>query len=326
MLPGHHAARAVWRSVVAQLATEVSVLQVLAVSKSYGRLQAVDGISLCVEKGTCYGLLGPNGAGKTTLISMIAGTMEADSGEVRVGGELLNPSNLEAKRQLGYVPQELALYEDLSAVDNLRFFGGLYGLHGEHLAERCRWTLALAGLEDRRKHLVRTYSGGMKRRLNIAAALLHNPELLILDEPTVGVDPQSRNQIFESLEQLRLEGKTLLYTTHYMEEVERLCQRVGIIDHGKLIAEDTISGLKRLVDRGSAVRIELEAPFEGSLAGVSASVLDNVLTVQLKDVNGELPGLLAEVVRQGSTIVSVSTERPTLEEVFLNLTGRTLRD
>jgi ABC-2 type transport system ATP-binding protein len=217
------------------------MLQVDRLSKRYGDRVAVDAISFSVAQGETVGLLGPNGAGKTTAIAMISGISRPDGGEVSLGGVSLARNANALKRRVGLVPQDLALYEELSAWANLELFGGLYGLGATELKPRAEAALALVGLDDRRGDRVKTFSGGMKRRLNIAGALLHEPDLILLDEPTVGVDPQSRNAIFDNLEELKRRGKTLLYTTHYMEEAERLCDRVLILDHGMLLADDTVA-------------------------------------------------------------------------------------
>ena len=214
--------------------------------KKYGDLQAVAGISLTVQPGQIVGLLGPNGAGKTTTVSMLTGLTAPDRGTVIVDGITLTETANDAKRKLGLVPQEIALYEELGAEANLRLVGALYGIEGKLLDERVNAALALVGLADRARDKPSKFSGGMKRRLNIACALVHDPDVLLLDEPTVGVDPQSRNAIFENLETLRDRGKALLYTTHYMEEAERLCDRIVIIDHGKVVASDTRENLLKL--------------------------------------------------------------------------------
>jgi ABC-2 type transport system ATP-binding protein len=213
--------------------------------RSFGTLVAVDDVSLRLENGETLGLLGPNGAGKTTTVSMLCGLITPDRGEVKIDGRALGGDTDPGKRKIGLVPQDLALYEELSARDNLKFFGALYGLAGTALEQALASALQLVGLEDRAKDAVKVFSGGMKRRLNLAAGLLHNPDILLLDEPTVGVDPQSRNAIFDNLEQLKSQGKALLYTTHYMEEAQRLADRIVIIDHGKVIATDTVAGLTR---------------------------------------------------------------------------------
>jgi len=229
--------------------------------KSFGRLVAVDDVSFTLERGQLVGLLGPNGAGKTTTVSLIAGLVAPDKGEVLVAGERLNGDADPKKRQIGLVPQEIALYDELSARANLRFFGALYSLSGAALENAIASAMELVGLADRLNDRVATYSGGMKRRLNLAAGLLHDPDVLLLDEPTVGVDPQSRNAIFENLETLKRRGKALLYTTHYMEEVERLADRIVVMDHGKVIAEDTLDGLQSSVAMSGGQRATLEAVF-----------------------------------------------------------------
>jgi ABC-2 type transport system ATP-binding protein len=220
------------------------MLEVSHLKKTFGDLKAVDDVSFSVKPGELVGLLGPNGAGKTTTVSMISAMLRPDSGEVRIDGVVVDGDTNPVKRRIGLVPQDIALYDDLSARENLRFFGSLYDIGRDELDEAIRARLMLVGLADRAKDRVVNFSGGMKRRLNLAAGLLHDPDVLLLDEPTVGVDPQSRNAIFENLETLKKQGKALLYTTHYMEEVERLADRVVIIDHGKSIADDSVSGLR----------------------------------------------------------------------------------
>jgi ABC-2 type transport system ATP-binding protein len=223
------------------------MLHVNHLRKTFGKLVAVDDVSFTVDRGQLVGLLGPNGAGKTTTVSMIAALVTPEKGEVLVGGARLAGDTDPKKRKIGLVPQDLALYDELSARANLRFFGALYGLSGAALDKAIGATMDLVGLADRLTDLVKTYSGGMKRRLNLAAGLLHDPDILLLDEPTVGVDPQSRNAIFENLELLKSRGKALLYTTHYMEEVERLADRIVVVDHGRVIADDTLAGLQSRV-------------------------------------------------------------------------------
>lgn len=279
-------------------------LSLRQITKRYGTLAAVDGLSLEVARGEIFGLLGPNGAGKTTLIHCAIGLLEPDGGEVLVGGE--NPREPQVRARMGIAPQVLSLYELLTAEENLSFFGEIYGLRGHHLSERVTSALEFVGLENRRRDAVKTYSGGMRRRLNLAAALVHDPEILLFDEPTVGVDPQSRNSIFDNILALKREGRTIIYTTHYMEEAERLCDRVGIMDHGRLLALDTVKGL--LAAQGGLPRLVVETD------GREIEVLS--------------PNPLAELNRLASTapIERFRLEQPTLENVFLNLTGRTLRD
>jgi ABC-2 type transport system ATP-binding protein len=237
------------------------VLTVEHLHKTFGPLVAVDDVSLSLEPGTLLGLLGPNGAGKTTTVSMIAGLTAPDAGAVLIGGARLSDDTDPKKRRIGLVPQDLALYDELSARANLKFFGALYSLSGRALNAAIARTLELVGLADRDRDLVKTFSGGMKRRLNLAAGLLHDPDVLLLDEPTVGVDPQSRNAIFDNLETLKRQGKALLYTTHYMEEVERLADRIIVIDRGRVIADDTLAGLYAQVPPLAGERASLESVF-----------------------------------------------------------------
>jgi ABC-2 type transport system ATP-binding protein len=246
------------------LRDDLLVLEVVHLTKAFGTLVAVDDVSFSVEAGRLVAVLGPNGAGKTTTVSMIAGLVAPASGEIRIDGRRVSGDTDPAKRRIGLVPQDLALYDELSARSNLRFFGALYNLAGESLHRAIRSALELVGLAERERDLVKTFSGGMKRRLNLAAGLLHDPDILLLDEPTVGVDPQSRNAIFENLALLKSRGKALLYTTHYMEEAERLADRIVIIDHGKLIADDTLAGLHALTPQAQpagAGRMTLESVF-----------------------------------------------------------------
>ncbi|HUK34203.1 MAG TPA: ABC transporter ATP-binding protein, partial [Vicinamibacterales bacterium] len=224
-----------------------SMLEVRHLKKTFGSLVAVDDVSFSVPPGRLTALLGPNGAGKTTTVSIIAGLVAPERGDVLVGGQPLAGDTDSGKRRIGIVPQDLALYDELTARDNLRFFGALYDMSGARLEEAMTTVLTLVGLADRARDRVKTFSGGMKRRLNLAAGLLHDPDILLLDEPTVGVDPQSRNAIFENLEELKRRGKALLYTTHYMEEAERLADRIVVIDRGRVVADDTLEGLHEMV-------------------------------------------------------------------------------
>ncbi|HKA88545.1 MAG TPA: ABC transporter ATP-binding protein [Haliangiales bacterium] len=308
------------------------MLEAHGLRKRFGTLVAVDDVSFSAAAGTCVGLLGPNGAGKTTTVSMVAGILRPDAGEVRIDGGAIQGDSDPRKRRLGLVPQEIALYDELTAEQNLRFFGALYDLAPEPLARAVGEALKLVGLADRGRDRVKTFSGGMKRRLNLAAATLHDPDLLILDEPTVGVDPQSRTSIFDNLEALKARGKAILYTTHYMEEAERLCDRIVIMDHGKVVANDTLRGLSARMPARRLLRVELAAPGDGWLAelgsrpGVeSASLADGVLTVGLTDLglSGEI---LAWLAGRGLAIEHVATEKADLEGIFLALTGRELRD
>jgi len=310
------------------------MLEVKALKKSYGNLVAVDGVSLRADAGETVGLLGPNGAGKTTTVSIIAGLLRPDSGEVLIEGRPLSGDTDPLKRKIGLVPQDLALFDELSARDNLAFFGALYDLDGAKAKHAMAEALDLVGLGDRAKDHVREFSGGMKRRLNLAAALLHDPQILLLDEPTVGVDPQSRNAIFDNLETLKKRGKTLIYTTHYMEEAERLCDRMIIIDHGKVVANDTLHGLFRLLPVTNLLAIELENSSDGLSADQLQSLPDvqsvelraGILKVGLRDLSAGAPAILQWLVAHGHPYRHVVSERADLETVFLTLTGRSLRD
>jgi ABC-2 type transport system ATP-binding protein len=302
--------------------------------RRFGQRLAVDGVGFRVDPGETYGLLGPNGAGKTTTISMICGLLRRDGGEVTVAGASLDRDPGAVKAAIGYVPQDIALYPDLSGGENLRFWGRMQGLSGRELAGRVDAVLEVVGLTDRAGDKVADYSGGMQRRLNIGAGLLHRPKLLVLDEPTVGVDPQSRNAILENVEALRGEGSAVLYTTHYMEEAERLCDRVGIIDQGRLIAEGTRRELVAQI--GERDRIELAAA--GDLVGLAAAcrrTLDGVdeatvvaggLHLVAPDGRRLLPKLLELAEAAGVEVTSVEVVEPDLEAVFLHLTGKALRD
>ncbi|MFD2367500.1 ATP-binding cassette domain-containing protein [Pseudoduganella sp. GCM10020061] len=309
------------------------MLEVSHLVKSYGPRRAVDGVSFTVERGQTLGLIGPNGAGKSTTVSIICGLIAAQEGSVTFDGAPMSEGASAAKRKIGLVPQDLALYEDLSAIENLKLFAALYGLSGKRSAERAAQVLELVNLSERARERPTAYSGGMKRRLNIAAALMHEPELLILDEPTVGVDPQSRNAIFDSLEKLRAQGCSLIYTSHYMEEVERLADRIVVIDHGKVLADDTPEGLYRKLPAQAALRIELlDVPAEPLLAGLRAQQGVTSVThhgpsveVRLAHASDALP-LAGWLAHQGVQAQHFQTARTSLEEVFLNLTGRSLRD
>ena len=309
------------------------VLAVAGLVKRYGDLTSVDGVSFHIRGGETFGLLGPNGAGKTTIISMVAGLIPASAGTVSVAGRNMTPTETAAKRNIGLVPQDLAIYPDLTARENLKFFGRLQGLTGKELTRRCNEVLELIGLSNRAGELTKKYSGGMNRRLNIGIGLLHRPTLLILDEPTVGVGPQSGNSILESVEKFSVEGMAVLYTTHYMEEAERLCDRVAIIDEGRIKAEGTREQLIRLT--GGVDRIKLHG---GGNTARAADALRGLPAVQHVDSDGAglvltvsdgptaLAGIVTGAGDAGMSVTSVEIVRPDLESVFLHLTGKALRD
>jgi linearmycin/streptolysin S transport system ATP-binding protein len=302
-------------------------LKIDSLVKRFGNVIAVDGISLELCDGECLGLLGPNGAGKSTLIRAIAGRVTADSGQVAVFGSAAgSPASRAA---LGWVPQDLALYPRLTARENLSSFGRYNGLKGKKLEKAVAWGLEWAALEDRAGELTRNLSGGMKRRLNMAAGLIHQPRLVLMDEPTVGVDPQSRNRIFEMIETLRTQGMTIIYTTHYMEEAERLCDRIAIVDHGRIIALNT---REALVQNSFGSRSQVVARLEGSAEEVSAWVaarrgrlVDSTAEFTIEHP-AEIAALIEGAAAAGLELVDLSLRRPNLESVFLHLTGRELRD
>ena len=309
------------------------LLNVDGLTKSYGQRRAVDGVSFQVHAGQTVGLIGPNGAGKSTTVSMICGLLRADSGEVLIDGQRVGQGNSAVKQKIGLVPQDLAIYEELSARENLKLFGALYGLKGAKLKTRCDEVLALVNLEDRAADKPSTFSGGMKRRLNIAAGLLHDPQLLILDEPTVGVDPQSRNAIFDSLEVLKRQGRTLIYTSHYMEEVEQICTRIAIIDHGRVLASGTTEELKKMIKTGETITIEAVALTKNNLADIRSlshvfdlSYQDQTMILRCSGAKHNLIRVLNYLQEQDIPFGRVFSELPTLNDVFLEITGKELRD
>jgi ABC-2 type transport system ATP-binding protein len=310
-----------------------NILEADSLVKRFDDLTAVDGVSFTIAEGETFGLLGPNGAGKTTSISMVCGLLEPDEGAVTVVGEQMSTSSIRGRSAIGLVPQDLAIYPDLTGAENLRFFGRLYGLTGTELQSRVTEVLTVIGLADRADDRTSEYSGGMKRRLNIGIGLIHRPRLLVLDEPTVGVDPQSRNAILESVESLSREGMAVLYTTHYMEEAERLCDRVAIIDEGKIQAEGTRRELVSLVGEKDRVAISGSGNLSGAAESLRAipgvtgsSASDSRIEVLADDASSILPELLSRVAAAGATISGVGVEEPNLEAVFLHLTGKALRD
>ena len=312
---------------------ENAMLDAAHLSRAFGARLAVDDVSFHVAPGETYGLLGPNGAGKTTTIRLVCGLLSADLGEVTVAGMRMRATTTTAKAQIGYVPQDVSLYPDLTARENLSFFGRLYRLSGKTLRDRVDEVLDLIDLTGRGDDRVESFSGGMKRRLNIGASLLHRPRLLVLDEPTVGVDPQSRHAILTSIQTLGSQGLAVLYTTHYMEEAERLCDRIGIIDQGHLIAEGTSRELVAQV--GEKDRITLSA--NGSLAAFAeacrslegidrADVTDSSVQLLALDGRLRLHQVLEAATRTGTSVRSVEVDEPDLEAVFLHLTGTALRE
>jgi ABC-2 type transport system ATP-binding protein len=311
----------------------LKAVEVQDLFKNFGEIQAVRGVSFAVEAGRLFSLLGPNGAGKTTTINILAGLVKPTSGDARVFGHSVTREPMEVKKRIGVVPQDIALYPDLSARENLAFWGRMYGLRGASLVQRIDEVLELTGLAERKKGRVSTFSGGMKRRLNIGIALMPRPQLLILDEPTVGIDPQSRRHILDKVKELNRQGMTVLYTTHYMEEAQELSDRIFIMDEGRIIASGTheelvkiVGGLDR-VDLTTNVEIARIAENWRSVEGVrSLSAEGEKMTLLVEDSNAVLPRLFESAVRLGARITSVEVHEPNLESVFLHLTGRALRE
>ena len=310
-----------------------NAIEARGLEKRYGEVEAVRGVSFAVRQGEVFGFLGPNGAGKTTTISMLSCLQEPTAGTAVVAGHDVASAPARVKQLIGLVPQELALYPTLTARDNLRFFGSIYGLRGRDLRQRVNEALEMVGLVERARSAVKTFSGGMKRRLNIAAGLLHRPEVLFLDEPTVGVDPQSRNAIFEHVERLKADGMTIVYTTHYMEEAERLCDRVAIIDEGNIVALDPPRKLISDLAQGIIQLGIANGSAEGLLEKVrsldhvrTAEQLDERIRVKATHTHEALIRLLSHFNETNTDITALEVLEPNLETVFLQLTGKRLRD
>jgi ABC-2 type transport system ATP-binding protein len=301
--------------------------------KKFGDLTAVDNISLTIEEGEIYGLLGPNGAGKSTTINIISGLLNFDRGTITILDKDIKKNGNAIKKNIGIVPQDIAIYEDLTAYENVRFFASLYGLKGSELKEKVEQALSFVGLSDKAKNFPSQFSGGMKRRLNIACAIAHRPKLIIMDEPTVGIDPQSRNHILLSVKKLNEMGCTIIYTTHYMEEVEEVCTKIGIIDHGKLIAEGDKEELKSIITDKNTVAVTVDSIIKLNLEGLrkiqgvdSIELDENVIKINtVKEVNN-LDKIIFYLTTSGVHIKNIESKIPDLETVFLTLTGRKLRD
>lgn len=311
------------------------LLEVVDLHKQYGTTTALDHVSFRVEQGEIFGLLGPNGAGKTTLLSIVSCLLEATAGEARLQGQSLTPRNREVRRLIGMVPQDLAIYNELTARENLRFFGELYDIPEADLDHHVEEILDAMGLRERADDRVEAYSGGMKRRLNLGVGLVHRPRLLLLDEPTVGVDPQSRSRIFDEVRRLNLQGVTIVYTSHYMEEVQALCSRIGIIDHGRLIACDTLPNLLKELDGlvrvrvpavSDALRDRLHSFPDCTWSEPNGDGITHTLELTCRDVKATLVRLVATLNETQTELISLDSEEPNLELVFLNRTGRALRD
>lgn len=305
------------------------MIKVERLTKSFPEVTALRGVSFEIGDREFFGLLGPNGAGKTTLMSLLVGYLDADEGQISIDGEVVRQDNLELRKQIGFVPQSLALYDEMSAIQNLEMFGRLFDIPSRKLSERIDEKLNSVGLFERRKDKVKTFSGGMKRRLNLVASMLHDPVILLCDEPTVGVDPQSRNAIFEFLEDLNRQGKTIVYTTHYMEEAERLCSRIGIIDRGTIIALGTTDQLLSMLPYDETISIVKNPSTEEHLAAFRSfgTLTEEDDHFELKPSDGfTLSNFFAKVESNGLKYQWIELHRPTLEALFLQLTGRRLRD
>ena len=305
------------------------MLTIENVTKRFGEIVALDRVSLSLARGEFFGLLGPNGAGKTTLMSLVAGLRAPDSGSISIDGQRVGPNAMAPRHELGFVPQAIALYEELSAEENLRLFGKLYGLAGQELRARVDDGLHAAQLFERRQDKVQTYSGGMKRRINVVASILHRPALLLCDEPTVGVDPQSRNAIFEFLQQLNADGMTIVYSTHYMEEATRLCSRIAIIDHGRLLALGTLDELLTHLPFSELVRIarndQTTAQMQALAGYGEITKAEDAYLFKLR-VGLRFSEFFAAAEKLGLPYRYFNIRRPTLEDLFLHLTGKNLRD
>ncbi|WP_321281138.1 ABC transporter ATP-binding protein [Marinifilum fragile] len=301
-------------------------------SKSYKEIKALTNINLTIQKGELYGMLGPNGAGKTTTISILSSLLKPDEGEIFYEEKSLYQNLAECKKLIGVVPQEIALYEDLTASENLNFWGTMYGIKGNQLQNKCDELLEFLGLSDRKNHKVKTYSGGMKRRINIAAALLHDPKIVFMDEPTVGIDPQSRNLIFEVIEELHSRGLTMIYTTHYMEEAERLCDRIGIIDEGRIIAEGSLDELKTNSSIKEEIHLKYSNPNKNGLNQLIDRYKGQLLVnkdhiiLSSSQANAELPELIHLCSQSELLLDKIDIRSLSLESIFLELTGKSLRD
>lgn len=309
------------------------LLEIKNLVKKYKDFTAVDNLNLNVKEGEIYGLLGPNGAGKSTTINTITGLTKIDGGEINIFGKNFSENEIEIKKNIGVVPQDIAVFEELSAYENVAFFGKLNGLKGSLLKERVKEALDFTGLWDRKDDRPSKYSGGMKRRLNIACAVVHRPKLIIMDEPTVGIDPQSRNHILQSVKKLNELGSTIIYTSHYMEEIEEICTKITIVDHGKEIATGTTDQLKELISNDEKVALELSKvnddiinALEGIIGVRKCETSGNAITVVSDKNSGNISDITGIISKFRTKIISINVEKPTLEGVFLTLTGRSLRD
>jgi ABC-2 type transport system ATP-binding protein len=309
------------------------MITVRSISKSFGHIEAIKNVSFNIKKGEIFGILGPNGAGKSTIVNILNTLIKPDKGDVIIDGVNINDNGDTIKLIMGVVPQEIALYEELSAYENLMFWGGLYDIPKSELKAKVNNTLEIVDLAYRKYDRIKTFSGGMKRRINIACSLLHNPKILVLDEPTVGVDPQNRNHIFELIERLNNEGMTIIYTTHYMEEAERFCNTIAIIDVGRIIALGTLKELREISDAKDLLTIKLADLNNETISRIiSANPLisyesaSNTLELECENISNEISIIINHIQNSGGVIERIYTRGMNLESIFLKLTGKKLRD
>jgi len=309
------------------------MITVRSVSKSYGNIEAVRNVSFSIEKGEIFGILGPNGAGKSTIVNILNTLVRPDKGDVIIDGINIRGDGNAVKLIMGVVPQEIALYEELTAYENLMFWGGLYNIPKPVLIENANRTLDIVDLSSRKKDRIKTFSGGMKRRINIACSLLHNPRILVLDEPTVGVDPQNRNHIFEVIERLHDEGMTIIYTTHYMEEAERFCDKIAIMDVGRIIALGTLKELREISDAKDRLTIklvdfnnEIISRIRSAIPAIRFDSTSKTLETDCENISNEISVITNQIQNAGGVIERIYTRGTNLESIFLKLTGKKLRD
>jgi len=309
------------------------MIKVRSISKSFGNIEAVKNVSFTIEKGEIFGILGPNGAGKSTIVNILNTLVKPDKGDVIIDGVNINDNGDTIKLIMGVVPQEIALYEELTAYENLMFWGGLYDIPKQELKANVNNTLEIVDLVSRKDDRIKTFSGGMKRRINIACSLLHNPKILVLDEPTVGVDPQNRNHIFEVIERLNNEGMTIIYTTHYMEEAERFCNTIAIIDVGRIIAQGTLKELREISDVKDLLTIKLADINNETITRITSEnplfrfdSTSNILKVECGNIGNDIPIIINHIQNSGGVIERIYTQGTSLESIYLKLTGKELRD
>lgn len=311
----------------------MEIIKVRSISKSFGNIAAVKNVSFSIEKGEIFGILGPNGAGKSTIVNILNTLVKPDKGDVIIDEVNIREDGDTIKLIMGVVPQEIALYEEMTAYENLIFWGGLYNIPKSELKANVNRTLEMVDLSNRKNDRIKTFSGGMKRRINIACSLLHNPKILVLDEPTVGVDPQNRNHIFEVIERLNREGMTIIYTTHYLEEAERFCKTIAIIDVGRIIAQGTLKELRELIDAKDLVTIKLAYMNDETISRIRSTNLlcgfdsiSNTLKVECENISNDISGIISSIENSGGVIEKIYTQGTNLESIFLRLTGKELRD